>query len=186
MELISLVFPSGPVKVFDFLLWIFFSFFFFFLHLTPARPPPLTFLSSFLMAAHQELRDNQLAEHPWLPFEDCDYDGGGCLKLLSRNQVDPLVFHCHWLCAVSLPSGFFSSLDFCLFLAWREEAEERIQRMHESSISSRSSVLKSSINLLLMMDDGRELYFSEYFIHRISEGCFCIDWCSQVLSVALN
>lgn len=47
--------------------------------------------------------------------------------------------------------------------------------MHESSISSRSSVLKSSINLLLMMDDGRELYFSEYFIHRISEGCFCID-----------
>lgn len=112
MELISVLFPPGPVKVCDF-----FSVLFFFLNI----PPTFALLSSIIMVAYQELRHNQLVENPWLPFEGRDYDGGKWLKLLSRNQVEPLVFHC---CPVRC-SSLTSVLCFWITLLFISLAKKR-------------------------------------------------------------
>lgn len=180
MELISVGFPSGPVKVFHFFFCIFF--------LPPTTTTTTASLSSFIMAAHQELRDNQLAEHPWLPFEGCDYDDG--LKLLLWHQVDPLVFHCCWLRAIRQSNLvlFYGLLPFSMWRVMKGTKFFFGESMHQKYplVLHHCCWLYWRVPLTRFTNVWwrRITYFTIGFvIYRMFESCLCVGECSQVVSI---
>lgn len=112
MELISVVFPSGPVKVFDFL----FCFFLFFTPPTPTTHSSLIFYNGGLSRAQTQSAGGA----PLTPFWGLWLWWQQTLDIIIVMEVDPLVCHCHLLCAIRvfLQFLFFGLLPFFSLRWW--------------------------------------------------------------------
>lgn len=132
MELISVVFPSGPVKVFDFL-----SF--------PASHSHPALSSSFLTLAYQELIHNQLLEHPWLLLRVV-ITSSQWLKSLCQNQRHPLllVSHC-------VPPEFHLPASF-LLISSLFQLDVMKRKKGAPKVNIRAAALFSVVTDLLLLE----------------------------------
>lgn len=145
MELISGVFPSGPVKLFDFL----FCFFF----LPPSLPPltlsalPLPSLSSFITAAHQELRDNQLAEPSWLSLRSA---------IMTAAETWGYCRGIKWIlsCFIVAARSVRFYFNLLLFLAWQVMRKRRGLKCFSCLCSLLLLLLVKSFFDLMKCEDG--------------------------------